>query len=85
MKKPEILKQHPAEAKTGALGAGAILVMSLLEAMDIQVTSAWQKVITGVVAFAPAAFTWLFRNGGIRGVGRRILNGSDEVGPPVPA
>jgi hypothetical protein len=85
MKKPEILQHHPAETKAGALGAGAILVVSILEAMNVEVTGAWLKVITGVVALAPAVFTWLFRSGGIRGVARRILNGTDEVGPPVPA
>ena len=69
----EVTKRRPAETKAGALGAGAILLISLLEAFGVEVTGAWLKVITGVVAFAAAAFTWLFANGGIRGVLARLL------------
>ena len=83
MKEQEIVNRRPAETKAGVLGGAAILVISVLEAFSITVTGAWLKVITGVVAMAPACFTWLDLNKGISGVVRRLIHGRDEVRPGV--
>lgn len=85
MKEKQIVKDHPAETKAGALGGAAILAISVLEAFEITVTGAWLKVITGVVAVAPACFTWLDLNKGLSGVVRRLIHGRDEVQPRVAA
>lgn len=84
-KKDGILERHPAETKAGALGGFTIVVISFLEAVGITVTGAWLKVITGVVALAPACFTWLHLHEGIRGVARSIVGGRDEAPRPKPA
>lgn len=82
----EVTKRRPAETRAGALGAGAILLVSLLEAFGVQVTESWMKVITGVVAVSPAVFTWLVDNGGIRGAISRIVGGGQKpVGPQAAA
>jgi hypothetical protein len=82
--KPKILERRPAETKAGALGAGGILVVSILEAMNVEVTDAWLKVIIGSLAVAPAVFTWLSDKGGLLGVLRRIVRGG-AVDPALPA
>lgn len=80
MNPKQIVKKRPAETKTGALGGGAILVVSILEGLGIQVSGAWLKVIAGGVTLAPAFFTWLFDHGGIRGVIRRFVRGNEMQG-----
>ena len=85
MKEKQIVKDHPAETKAGALGAAAILAISILEAFSVTVTGAWLKVITGFMAVAPACFTWLDLNEGLSGLVRRILHGRDKVHPGVAA
>ena len=85
MKEQEIVKRRPAETKAGALGGAAILAITVLEAFNFTVTGAWLKVITGIVALAPACFTWLDLNKGISGVVRRLIHGRDEVQPRVAA
>lgn len=80
-----ILERHPAETKAGALGGFTIVLTSFLEAVGITVTGAWLKVITGVVALAPACFTWLDLHDGIRGVVRSIVGGREKTPPAAPA
>lgn len=78
-KKETLLDRRPTETKAGALGGVTIVAISFLEAVGITVTGAWLKVITGVVALAPACFTWLELHDGIRGTFHRIVGGRDET------
>ena len=83
MKKNSVLERRPAETKAGALGGFTIVLISFLEALGITLSSAWVKVVTGVVALAPACFTWLDLHDGLRGLVRSIVGGHHNV-PPVP-
>ncbi len=86
MKAGEIVKRRPAETGAGALGGGALVVVSILEAFGVPVTGVWLKVVAGTVAVVPALFTWLANHGGIVGVIKRISVGDDAPEPgPQPA
>lgn len=67
---PTIHKRRPAETRTAAIGSATAIVQAFTAPW-------WCALATGVVAWAPAAFTWLVENGGLVGVVKRIFHGDD--------
>jgi hypothetical protein len=83
VKTTEIAKRRQAETKTGALGGGALVLISILEGFGIEVGGIWLKVITGVVAVTPGFFSWLYKYGGLVGVLKGLLHGNADRGARV--
>jgi hypothetical protein len=80
VKTTEIAKRRQAETKTGALGGGALVLISILEAFGVQVDGVWLKVVAGVVAVTPGFFSWLYKYGGLIGVIKGLLHGNVDRG-----
>jgi len=68
-RKAAVHRRRPAETATAAVGS----LTALAEAFS---GVGWAAVATGIVAWLPAAFTWLVSHGGIAGVFRLLFRGA---------